>query len=151
MDRRTQICLWIIVLGLLNFAAYTVGYWCIGGDAMNGRVYADPDRGDAPRHFMSRGGVRKEVDRGLWVYSALHSTSVWPSMGAVLLSMLTLAKDRITSAMRSTIVRGRTMMTLLAGLIVVISVAMTAYFIVFTVSQLTAPAPLPASLNETLP
>ena len=92
MDRRTHICLWIIVLGLLNFAAYTVGYLCIGGDAMNGRVYADPARDNAPRHFMTRGGVCKEVDRGLWIYSALHSTSVWPTCRSAICSIFLTAR-----------------------------------------------------------
>ncbi len=136
------------MLGLLNFAAYTVGYACVGGDAINGHVRIEPDSG-VMHYFMIRSGVYKEVDRGLWLYSATHATSVWPTMGAVLLSMLTLAKDRITSAMRSTILRGRTMMTLLAGLIVLISVAMTAYFICHTLGQLSSPADLSASLNGT--
>ncbi len=38
MDRRTRICIWIIILGLLNFLAFVMMYIVIRGDAQNGRV-----------------------------------------------------------------------------------------------------------------
>ena len=48
--------------------------------------------------------------------------------GAVLLAMLTLAKDRIVSSMRSAIIRGRTFITIVAAIITVACVLMTVRF-----------------------
>ena len=40
MTRRVRnlVCIWIMVLGLVNFVAYTVVYLYLGGDAMNGKI-----------------------------------------------------------------------------------------------------------------
>ncbi len=45
MDRRTRICIRVIVIGLLNFLAYTVVYLAIGGEAVNGWVREAADGG----------------------------------------------------------------------------------------------------------
>ena len=152
MDRRTRICLWIIVLGLGNFVAYTIAYMFIGGDAMNGYVRTARVDGQVVRHYwLSRGGQGFTVPGPVWIYSAVHSLSVWLTVGAVLLAMLTLAKDRIVSSMRATVVRGRTFMTILATLIVFITVVITAYFILHIVTQLTAPQPAQAAVCRACP
>lgn len=141
MDHRTRVCLWVIVIGLANFAAYTVGYFFIGGEAMNGYVAAE--RGDNGRlvrhHYVGHGASDKEVSGGVWVYSAIHSTTVWVSVGAVMLAMLTLARERIITSMRSRALRGRTFITVLATLIAAFTLGMTLYFIRFMIAQLASP------------
>ncbi len=140
MDRRTRICIWIIVLGLANFLAYTVTYLDLGGDAMNGYVRLDAGS-DPPvkRYFLVERGRSVEVSRGVWIYSAVHSISIWVTVGAVLLAMLTLAKERIVSSMRTSIVRGRTFITALATVVTLISVAFTLWFLLHMIRQLSSP------------
>ncbi|NQU75037.1 MAG: hypothetical protein HQ546_01840 [Planctomycetes bacterium] len=143
MDRRTRICLWVILLGLANFVAYVIGYAFIGengGDAMNGKVVRDAANPGLWHYTIGRDGNLYEVGRVEWIYSAVHSISIWPTMGAVLLAMLTLAKDRIVSSMHSTLVRGRTFMTIIATLIGFIAVVMTVWFVLHMVKCLTNPA-----------
>jgi len=64
----------------------------------------------------------------VFVYSAIHSISIWPTFGAVMLAMLTLAKDRIVESMHAALVRGRAIITLLAIIIGIIAVVMTFSF-----------------------
>ncbi|MCK4625341.1 MAG: hypothetical protein KAV00_08530 [Phycisphaerae bacterium] len=143
MDRRTRICLLIIVLGLTNFLAYAVVYISIDGDAMNGYVRYDVvDGRKVPRYYLVKHGIPDEVSRATWIYSAVHSISIWITVGAVLLSMLTLAKDRIISSMRSSIVRGRTFITILATVVTLISLAVTMWFLLYMIRHLASPAPL---------
>ncbi len=119
MDRRTRICIRVIVLGLLNFLAYTVVYLVIGGEAVNGWVREAAD-GGIVYLLKSWSQSEEKVGKATFIYSAIHSISFWPTVGAVMLAMLTLAKDRIVSAMHSTIVRGRTFITILATILIVI-------------------------------
>jgi hypothetical protein len=149
MDRRTRICLWIILLGLVNFLAYAIVYEFIGGDAMNGFVRAEnAGAGPLVRHYwLSCNGQPIEVSRAVWVYSAVHSISIWVTVGAVLLAMLTLAKDRIVSSMRAAVIRGRTMITVIATLISVICVIMATHFILLMIRNLTSPEVVQAVTN----
>ncbi len=151
MDRQTRICLWVIVLGLANFVGYTIGYVAIGGDAMNGKVRRDADPDASWHYFISRDGEDVAISRGQWIYSAVHSISVWPTVGAVLLAMLTLAKERIVSSLRSTILHGRTVMTVLATLIAFISIVMTVWFVLHTIRHLTDPKLLGAATAGMVP
>lgn len=147
MDRRTRICLWVIVIGLANFVAYTISYMVIGGDAPNGRVAAQTVGSHLERYyFLGPSGAESKVSQGVWVYSAIHSISVWLTVAAVMLAMLTLAKDRIVSSMRSTVMRGRTFITILATLITFITVVITIYFVIQTIRKLSHPELLPAAM-----
>lgn len=140
MDRRTRICILIIVIGLVNFLAYTVMYMSVGGDAMNGYVQAKVIDGQRVLHYyLVKHGTDVEVSRGVWIYSAVHSISIWITVGAVLLSMLTLAKDRIISSMHSSIVRGRTFITILATVVTLISVVITVWFLTYMIRHLASP------------
>jgi len=111
MHRRTRICVWIIMIGLVNFLAFVVGYWYLWGEAIHGEVILD----EAGYHYMLQSG--NEVSRAAFIYSGVHSLSIWLTVGAVMLAMLTLAKERISSSMRVTIIRGRTLITMLATVI----------------------------------
>ncbi len=144
MDRRTRICIWIIFVGLANFVVYTILYVHIGGEAVNGHVTQSADGG---RVYELQSGVA--VSRGVFLYSGVHSISIWPTVGAVLLAMLTLAKDRIVSSMRTSILRGRTIITILATIITMIIIVMTVWFILHFVERATTPrrprAPTPSA------
>jgi len=146
MDKRTRICVWIIILGLANFVAYTIGWAAIGGDAMNGYVRRQSDEAQTRHYFLVRHGADTfEVSRTAWVYSAVHSISVPLTVGAIVLSMLALAKERLIASMHATIVHGRVFMTLLAIAIAVLVVIIAAYFTWYTVTQLTSPEVLNAT------
>jgi len=131
------------MIGLVNFLAYVVLYWFFWGEAVNGHVEA---RGEGLHYFLQSG---QEVSRAVFLYSGVHSISIAPTVGAIMLAMLTLAKDRVISSMRRTIVRGRTMITILATAITMIVVVWTVWFILQFSKNLTTPAapspPTPAS------
>jgi hypothetical protein len=133
MDRRTRICIWIILIGLANFFAYTIAYVFLGGEAVTGEITADG------RYYLHPRG--DGVPRWVFLYSGIHSISIWPTVAAVMLAMLTLAKERITSSMRSTIVRGRTFITILATIITFATVIITIWFTLHFVRNLTSPRP----------
>jgi hypothetical protein len=134
MDLRTRICIWVILIGLANFVAFSLLYVFIGGDAINGYVFQNAD--GSLRYELQSGRV---ISRAVFIYSGIHSITIWPTVGAVMLAMLTLAKDRIVSSMRSSIIRGRTMITILATLITLIIVVMTVWFILHFAGRLTYP------------
>jgi hypothetical protein len=67
------------------------------------------------------------------------------TVGAVLLAMLTLAKDRIVSSMRTSIVRGRTLITIVATVVTLMSLSITAWFLIYMLQQLTIPVRMAAS------
>ena len=143
MDRRTKTCIWIILIGLVNFLAYVILYWFFWGEAVNGRVVDDAGR---LRYFLQSG---TEVSRGVFVYSGVHSISIAPTVGAIMLAMLTLAKERIVSSMRSAIVRGRTMITILATIITMIVAVWTIWFILQFGRRLSRPGPVQPPAEQT--
>jgi len=133
MDRRTKICIWVILIGLANFLAYVILYWFFWGEAVNGHV----ELIDGQRRYFLQSGA--EVSRGVFLYSGIHSISIWVTVAAVMLAMLTLAKDRIVSSMHSAIVRGRTFLTILATLITFATVVITIWFVLQFSRRLTTP------------
>ena len=141
MDRKTKICISVILLGLANFLAYVILYWFFWGEAVNGRVVLDAGQ---TRYFLQSG---VEVSRGVFLYSGIHSISIAPTVGAIMLAMLTLAKERVVSSMRSTIVRGRTMITILATVITMIVLVWTTWFILQFARRVSRPqqAPVPTT------
>ncbi len=147
MDFRTRVCIWVIMVGLANFMVYTVLYVFIGGEAVNGYVIRAAD--GSLRYELQSGEV---VSRGVYIFSGIHSITIWPTVGAILLAMLTLAKDRIVSSMRSSIVRGRTMITILATVITLIILVMMFWFILHFSERLAHPRPLePVAAAATAP
>ena len=144
-QRRTRICIWIILLGLGNFLAYVILYWFFWGEAVHGHVEIHDGR---MLYFLQS---REQVSKAVFIYSGIHSISIAPTVGAIMLAMLTLAKERITSSMRSTIVRGRTMITIFAAAITMIVVVWTVLFILQFSFNLNHPYPstLPGPVNVT--
>ena len=146
MDRQSKICVWVILLGLVNFLAYAIVYLFIGGEAVNGHL----------EHFTSTGEVRyilqsgHEVSRGTYIYSGIHSISVWATVAAIMLAMLTLAKERIASSMRSAIIRGRTFITILATIITFTTVIMMIWFILQFSRTFASPRQIPAPQTQSV-
>ena len=120
--RRTRICVWIILIGLANFILYVVLYAYFNGEAVNGEVELVAGR----THYYLQSGT--EVSPAVFIYSGIHSISIWPTVGAIMLAMLTLAKERVASSMRKTVVRGQTVITIVATIITLIIVVMTTWF-----------------------
>ena len=113
----------MILIGLANFLVYTIAYLIIGGEAIHGHIIST---GDQVQYFLE--GREGPVARWVFIYSAIHSISIWPTFGAVMLAMLTLAKDRIVESMRSDLVRGRMIITLVAVVIGIVAVFYTYMF-----------------------
>ena len=142
LNRRTKICIWIILLGLANFVAYSAVYFTLGGEAIHGGVkIKTTGQGHSLHYYVLDRGDDREVSRGQWMYSATHSTSIPITVGAILLAMLTVAKDRIVSSLHSSVVRGRALITLLAVVVTVCSLAWLAWFLHTMISQLRNPSP----------
>ncbi len=135
MDKRTKICIWIIMAGLVNFLAYVILYWFFWGEAVNGRVTVI----NGENHYFLQSDT--EVSRGVFIYSGIHSISIAPTVGAIMLAMLTLAKERVVSSMRSAIVRGRTLITILATIITMIVVIWTIWFAIQFCDRMVNPKP----------
>ncbi|HKQ47813.1 MAG TPA: hypothetical protein VJZ71_07075 [Phycisphaerae bacterium] len=129
--RRNRICTWIIILGLSNFIVYAVVYALIGGDAPNGYIKEVGGqlvyyiRG----HFVHRMiGYEQDVPRWVWIYSYLHSISIWPSIAAVLLAMLMMARPHIMATYQGGVMSGQTLVTVMATVIVIVtSLIMTSF------------------------
>ena len=142
--RRNQICIAVIAAGLLNFLAYTMSYALLGGDAHNGYRKL-VDRPDGPRqpvyiirghHVRHLAGLEAEVSRGLWIYSYLHSITVPITSGALIISMLILARPHIIATMRDGWISGRTLVTAFGTIVIFISLAVAALFTGHFVAQL---------------
>ena len=138
MDLKTKICVWVILIGLVNFLAFAVAWFAIGGDAIGGRVVLAPDGGMAYL-LKAPSGPEIAVSRGVFIYSGVHCISIWITVAAVMLAMLTLAKDHIVSSMRSTIMHGRILITILAVVITLAVCVMSFLFVRELVNHLQYP------------
>ncbi len=139
MKRQTRnwILLWIIILGLTNFVSYTVMYWYLQGDAKNG-AFIDGSYYVRGHFIHGTAGEKSQVGRGLWLYSYIHSISIWPTVGAVLVAMFILARPHIIATMGTNAsVSGRTFITVSITVIVLITGASTLYFILSFINALT--------------
>lgn len=133
--RRIQLCVWLIVLGLSNFMVYATVYAFIGGDAPNG--YIRVNEGDAQPTYYIRGhfvhrkiGYEQDVPKWVWIYSYLHSITIWPSIATVLLAMLVLARPHIIATYQKGVMRGTTLVTVLSTIIVLVTSVIMLSFIV---------------------
>jgi hypothetical protein len=129
--RRNQICIAIIAFGLLNFLVYTLSYAILGADGRLGWVYVV--RG---HHVRLLEGLETEVSRAAWIYSYLHSITVPLTSGALIISMLVLARPHIIATMRDGWIGGQTFVTAFGTIVVLASLSATALFIAHFVAQL---------------
>ena len=150
MQRRTRnrICIWIIFSGLLNFLVYTVIYAELGGDAKNGgngkflNEAGEVEEGlYISGHFIrgAGGGKAKGVATWVWIYSYLHSISLWPTQGAMVICMLILARPHIIATLgESNWIRGPTFIAVVMTLVAVLCSVLTVWFTTQFIVDLTA-------------
>ena len=142
--RRNRICIRIIAIGLLNFLIYTVFYAALGGDAHNGeRRIVQLTAGVERSAFFVRGhyirslaGREREVSAALWIYSYTHSISVLLTSGAMIISMLVLARPHIIATMRDGAIAGQTFVTVFGTVVVLITSFAVVLFVWNFVTQL---------------
>lgn len=134
---RNQWCIAIIGLGLLNYLAYTLTYAALGGDAHNGRrsIAVQPDGSHASKYFVrghfihSISGEEREVSRAAWIYSYVHSISVPITSGALIISMLILARPHIIATMRGGFIGGETIVAAFGTVVLLITAGTTVFFV----------------------
>lgn len=129
--RRNKMLIAIIGIGLLNFLSYTIIYAIIGGDAKNGWI--EDGNCFVRGHFLHPGkqGQATPVSASVWVYSYLHSISIWPTIGGVLSCMLLLARPHIIATMQEDhVIRGEHFVTASMTLIVIVTAASMTFFLV---------------------
>ncbi len=129
--RRNKVLIAIIGIGLLNFLSYTIIYAIVGGDAKNGWI----EEGSCfvRGHFWHPGqpGQATQVPAWVWVYSYLHSISIWPTIGGVLCCMLLLARPHIIATMQEDhLIRGQQFVTASMTLIMIVTAASMMFFLV---------------------
>lgn len=138
-------CIWLIFAGLANYLAFGISYAFLQGDAKNGYVEAkaSPEGGQqriyhVGGHFIKHGieGKYNQVTRRQWIYSYIHSISLWATHAVVLLAMLTLARPHIVATMRDSRLDGPTFVAVATTLIVVIFGAATTWFLLEFLSEL---------------
>jgi heme/copper-type cytochrome/quinol oxidase subunit 2 len=127
------------MLGLANFLAYGVIYAFIGGEAWSAGVTYGPDGRVIYCVLTGDGWKWKEVPQAVYIYSGIHSISIWATSAAVMMAMLLLAKERIVSSMHSTIVRGRTFITILGTIITITAVIVTILVTLQFINRMTHP------------
>ena len=143
--RRNQVYIAAIVLGLANFLVYTLTYAALGGDAHNGsrRVVTAADGGTevvyyVRGHFIhSLSGHERVVGRGAWIYSYLHSISVPLTSGALIISMLLLARPHIFATMRGGWISGQTFVVALGTIVLLVTISIALLLIWSFVEELT--------------
>lgn len=143
---RNKICIRILGLGAANLLLYTLIYAALGGDAHNGGSRTLPTADGGTRHaFFVAGhyirdanGQEKEVSAGVWIYSYLHSISVWITSAAMILSMLVLARPHIIATMRDSWLPGETFVVGFGTIVLLLSGAAVFFFSWDFVSQLNA-------------
>jgi hypothetical protein len=142
--RRNQICIAVIALGLANYLVYTLSYAALGGDARNGyhTVVLNED-GSRESKYVLRGhfvqtlsGREHEVGRATWIYSYVHSITVPLTSGALIISMLVLARPHILATMRGGLFSGQTFVVSFGTIVLLATVGVAALFTWDLIDQL---------------
>ncbi|UCD28346.1 MAG: hypothetical protein JSV03_14875 [Planctomycetota bacterium] len=148
MQRRTRnnICIWVIIVGLVNLLAYTLVYAQLGGDARNGgkKSLLDQDGEIIKQTFYIRGhflhgpgGQETAVPKWVWIYSYLHSISLWPTQGIMMICMLILAQPHIIATMsESNWIRGPAFIAVAITLVAVVFTASSVWFTIGFITDL---------------
>lgn len=142
--RRNQACIIIIALGLLNLVAYTFAYAVLGGDAHNGhREITRAADGSEVANYYLRGhfihsltGRERAVSRATWIYSYIHSITIPLTSGAMIISMLVLARPHIIATMRGGLISGRTFIVAFGTIVACITGGTTALFLWHFIDEL---------------
>jgi hypothetical protein len=94
-------------------------------------------------HFLhSRDGRETAaVSRAEWIYSFIHSITIWPTIAAVLVSMFILARPHIIATVKADApVSGRTIVNLCIFVVVVATFLSTVVFVFNLLAALDAAA-----------
>lgn len=148
MQRRTRnrLCIWVIFLGLMNYLGYGFSYQYIAGDARNGDIVETTGE-DGVTHYQYRvrghhitqgpEGSFTEVSRRTWIYSYIHSITIWPTHAAILVSMFILARADIIATMKEdSWLQGGTFVTVCVTIIVLLAGSSTLWFLLDFVKKL---------------
>jgi len=145
---RNRICIWLIFAGLLNWLVYAVMYAELGGDAKNGGVVPAVQTDDGwteKQYFISghflhgTGGREQPVAEWVWIYSYVHSITLWPTSGAMIICMLILARPHIIATMKeSAWIRGPTFITVIITLTAALCSVFTLLFTIHFIRGLSA-------------
>jgi len=142
---RNRICIWIIIGGMVNALVYTVIYAELGGDAKNGGhgPFVDSAGEIENGYYISGefiygpGGRNRPVSKGVWIYSYIHSISIWVTNGAMVICMLILAQPHIIATMReSNVIRGPTFITVVITVTALLCSVMTILFTIHFIRDL---------------
>ena len=125
IDTRTKVCLWVVIIGMINFLAYAIGYTIVGGESIHGQIHELISTGQ--QKFYLSPGLR-EVSEGSFYYIGIHSISIWFTVGAIILAMLTLARDRISDSLQTAAMRGKTLCSVLAVITAIATSGLTFEF-----------------------
>lgn len=142
--QRNKWCIFVIAVGALNLIAYTLIYAALGGDAFNGRRQIVEDASGARRavyvirghHLRTPRGEETQVSRAVWIYSYVHSIALLVTSGAMIISMLMLARPHILATMRDGWVRGEAFVVAFGTIVALIIGGATFLFVWDFVSQL---------------
>jgi hypothetical protein len=134
--RRNKICIAIMAIGALNFVCYTFTYAMLGGDAHNGyrQIVQGADGTRQAEHYVrghfirNPAGEAAPVSEAAWIYSYVHSISMWLTSGAMIISMLVLARPHIVATMRDGWISGQTFVTVLGTIVVLGTLAAAGLF-----------------------
>ena len=119
-----------MMVGLGNCLVYTVVYAYIGGDANNGEITEDMRFFVRGHYLHGQDGKATEVSGATWIYSYLHSISIWPTLAAVLIAMLILARPHIIATMKEEhFISGPILITVSITIIVFVISLSTLWFI----------------------
>ncbi len=136
----------IIAIGGANLAAYPIVYAILGGDAHNG--YRQVERGPSGEtisayfvrghHLRTLAGRERQVSRGVWVFSYVHSISLLITSAAMVLAMLSIARPHILATMRGPRFGGHAFVGGVAAVVMLLSGGAAALMIWDMVAQLLA-------------
>lgn len=84
----------------------------------------------------SDGTPYKDIGKGLYIYSGVHSILIWLTVAAVLLAMLTLVKDQLVTAMGDSLIGSRAVVHIFAAVVVCTTLMMTVLFMLELIQQL---------------
>ncbi|MFO0839529.1 MAG: hypothetical protein U1D55_13515 [Phycisphaerae bacterium] len=144
--RRNQICIAVLAIGAINLVLYTFIYAAVGGDAFNGyrRVVQNAD-GSSRVEYVVRGhhlrylsGLETHVSRGMWIYSYSHSILLLLTSGAMIISMLFLARPHILATMRDGWINGQVFVTAFGTIVALLTAAAVFLFTWDFITQLAA-------------
>jgi hypothetical protein len=82
----------VVVVGVLNFAAFIVGTFIVGGDAVNGRSSCPP--GGKYLWDKRQSNPCHEVSNAVYLYSTMHTWSLFGSWPFVMMALVYLNRSK---------------------------------------------------------